>query len=89
MAGQDPLKYWAGDNLYRYCGDSPLTRSDPLGLKSPETPSLFDITYCQLKLEWAATVGPILGYSCASELLWRFLDIAGNLQGKVLSTSMS
>lgn len=29
----DPKEFAAGDyNLYRYCGDDPVDRSDPLGL---------------------------------------------------------
>ncbi len=78
---RDPIGFIGGNNLYQYCVDSPLTHSDPLGLKSPKTPSLFDITYCQWKLEWAAVGSAALGYSCASELLWRFLGHRGKGQG--------
>ena len=30
----DPILYRGGDNLYEYCGDDPLTRTDPRGLAS-------------------------------------------------------
>ncbi|MCE5268857.1 MAG: autotransporter-associated beta strand repeat-containing protein [Planctomycetaceae bacterium] len=41
-ANQDPLGLAAGPNPYAYCGNSPMTHTDPIGLKTPTIGSLSD-----------------------------------------------
>jgi RHS repeat-associated protein len=47
----DPIGFRGGTNLYRYCGNNPVTRRDHFGLQDAVTPTLSD--------GWTATVDEV------------------------------
>ena len=55
----DPTGFDAGDmNLFRYCGDDPVDRSDPMGLEDmPVSPELDRLGYQATMNSKAASMG--------------------------------
>src|SRR5262249_36857115 len=47
----DPIGFWGGSNLYRDCGNNPVTRRDRFGLQDAVAPTLSD--------GWTATVDEV------------------------------
>ena len=47
----DPIGFHGGNNLYRYCGNNPVTRWDPFGLQGLAAPTLSE--------GWTATVDTV------------------------------